>query len=313
MFDIHNKYAPDFKDIAHWINSDPLTIAGLKGKVVLIDFWTYSCINCVRTQPYINAWYDKYKDDGLVIVGIHAPEFEFEKRLENVQRAVLDEKIGYPVALDNSYGTWNAYDNHYWPAKYLVDQGGKIQFTHFGEGAYDETEREIQKLLQKSDDLVAVKGTIAAWQSDQTSETYLGYERGRNFLNQIEFRADVPVRYTLVSDTTNGTWSLGGIWTVGPAGSTTEENDCVLRIRFSAKEVYLVMDGPKNAAARLTLDGKAVTAGIGGGADVAAGGRVPFDGARLYKLIKLPVFTQNVALDVTLPKGVTVHAFTFGG
>jgi len=303
--------APEIKGITHWINSEPLTIAGLKGEVILIDFWTYSCINCIRTQPYLNAWYAKYKDKGLLIVGVHAPEFEFEKNIPNVERAVQDEKIEYPVAMDNDYATWNSFDNHYWPAKYLINQDGQIIYTHLGEGDYDEIEQKIQDLLGLSDKMVTVNGALQA-QAGQTPETYLGYERGRNFVNQTEFKADQPADYT-IHDVTDGDWSLGGTWTVGPMGSVSEIDGAVLRMGFSAKEVYLVMYGPKDSVATLKVNGKAVTPTINGGADVAAGGRVHFDGARLYKLIKMPTFTENATLDVVLPKGATVNAFTFGG
>lgn len=189
--------APEIKGITHWINSEPLTIAGLKGKVVLVDFWTYSCINCIRTQPYLNAWYAKYKDKGLEIIGVHTPEFEFEKNIPNVERAVKDEKITYPVAMDNNYATWNAFDNHYWPAKYLIDQNGQIVYTHFGEGDYDEIEQKVQALLGLNDKMVEVIGILQA-QAGQTAETYLGYERGHNFMNQAEFKADLLVNYTVM-------------------------------------------------------------------------------------------------------------------
>lgn len=304
--------APEIKGITHWINTKPLALAGLKGKVVLIDFWTYSCINCIRTQPYLNAWYQAYHDKGLEIIGVHTPEFEFEKNTPNVERAVQDEKIAYPVAMDNDYATWNAFDNHYWPAKYLIDQNGQIVYTHFGEGDYDEIERRIRELLQAGGDMAQVAGDQLRAQAGQTPETYLGYERGRNFINRSEFRPDVAADYTL-AEVDDGSWSLGGRWVVGPHDSLTRADGCVLRMGFSAKEVYLVMDGPEGAAATLQVNSKAVTPTINGGADVGAGGRVHFDGARLYRLIKLPVFTENATLDVTLPGGVTVNAFTFGG
>ena len=305
--------APEIKGITHWINSDPLTIAGLQGRVVLIDFWTYSCINCIRTQPYLNAWYDKYKTAGLVIIGVHTPEFEFEKQAANVERAVKDEKIQYPVALDSNYVTWNAFDNHYWPAKYLIDQNGQIVYTHFGEGEYDEMERRIRDLLQQSGGMAEVRGDLLQTQAGQTPETYLGYERGRNLMNQDDFKADAPADYSLAPTVDDGSWSLGGKWRVGPEGSTTLEDAATLRMGFSAKEVYLVMDGPKGMAATLRVNDKSVTPTINGGADVVAGGRVHLDGARMYRLVKMPVFTQDATLDVVLPKGVTVHAFTFGG
>ncbi len=159
--------APELKNIAAWINSDSQTVAGLKGKVVLIDFWTYSCINCQRTQPYLNAWYDKYKDDGFVILGVHAPEFAFEKVTENVEKAVVDASIKYPVALDNSFATWQAYENRFWPAKYLIDKDGQVRYTHFGEGDYAETEETIQALLKESGQTVSDKIEVTLAQEHQ--------------------------------------------------------------------------------------------------------------------------------------------------
>jgi cytochrome c biogenesis protein CcdA/thiol-disulfide isomerase/thioredoxin len=316
MFNVDPYQAPEITGIAEWVNSDPLTIAKLKGKVVLIDFWTYSCINCIRTQPYLNAWYDKYKGDDFVIIGVHAPEFAFEKMPANVRRAVQDEKILYPVALDNDYATWKSYENQYWPAKYLIDKDGKVRYTHFGEGAYDETEKNIQTLLKEGGHAVTNSiETPAALpvENGQTPETYLGYERGHNFSNAGQFAADKTVGYTLADDLSTDEWSLGGSWQIGAMDTVSKSDNAVLRIKFSAKEVYLVMDGPKDAAVSLTVDGKAITSSRNGGEDVAEGGRVHIDGPRLYKLVKLPVFTKDATLDITLPKGVTVNAFTFGG
>ncbi len=312
MFGIASAIRPEIRGITEWINSEPLTLQGLRGKVVLIDFWTFSCINCIRTQPYLNAWYDAYKGDGLVIIGVHAPEFEFEKKTDNVRRAVQDEKIAYPVALDNDYATWSAFDNHYWPAKYLINQEGAIVWTHFGEGAYDEAEHEIQKLLGKDTELAKNDTHGSAVRVGQTAETYLGYERGRNFANQSDFRADAQTRYTL-APVSEGSWSLGGAWTIGASGSTADEDGAVLRMGFSAKEVYLVMNGPAGAKATLKVNGKAATSTINGGEDVGPGGRIQLDRPRLYRLVKMPLFTENATLDVSLPKGVTVNAFTFGG
>ena len=205
VFNVTPYDAPELKNIAAWINSDPLTMAGLKGKVVLVDFWTYSCINCQRTQPYLNAWYEKYRDDGFVIVGVHAPEFAFEKVTKNVQTAVTDAEIKYPVALDNDFATWQAYKNRYWPAKYLIDKDGRVRYTHFGEGDYDKTEETIQALLKESGQNVTAalepsRGTGAVSRG-QTPETYLGYDRADRFANSGDFAADVPVTYSPVSYT----------------------------------------------------------------------------------------------------------------
>ncbi|MCA9324512.1 cytochrome c biogenesis protein DipZ [Candidatus Saccharibacteria bacterium] len=308
--------APELTGIVDWINTDPLTLQELRGKVVLIDFWTYSCINCQRTQPYLNKWYDRYHDKGFVIIGVHAPEFAFEKVKANVANAVKEEGIKYPVAMDNNFATWRAYENQYWPAKYLIDKDGQVRYTHFGEGAYDETEGIIQDLLKETGQ--SVNNTItrvdgAQQHVGQTPETYLGYQRGERFANESEFKADVSVNYHLAQQLTPQNWSLGGQWKLSAWQSTATGDGSVMRINFAAQEVYLVMDGPHDRPVTLSLNGKKVTASSNGGADVDSQGRVMLDGPRLYKLVKLPTFQTGQILDITVPKGASVNAFTFGG
>ena len=305
--------APELKDIAAWINSDPQTIEDLKGKVVLVDFWTYSCINCVRTQPYLNAWHDKYKDDGLVILGVHAPEFAFEKVTENVKDAVADANIKYPVALDNNFATWQAYENRFWPAKYLIDKDGQVRYTHFGEGDYAETEETIQALLKESGQTVSDKietnlssGTAVR---GQTPETYLGYERADRFANTTQFVADKPADFTLMDELKEHEWSLGGKWQINDESSQSLSDESKLRINFSAKEVYLVMSGPPGALVGVTVDGLRSP----GGADVNSQSQVKIDGARLYKIVNADNYMSKKQLTLTIPTGVTVNAFTFGG
>jgi cytochrome c biogenesis protein CcdA/thiol-disulfide isomerase/thioredoxin len=309
--------APELTHLAGWVNSEPVTLASLKGKVVLIDFWTYSCINCQRTQPYLNKWYDKYNKDGFVILGVHAPEFAFEKVLTNVQKGVKDAGIKYPVALDNDFATWQAYNNQYWPAKYLIDKDGQVRFTHFGEGEYDKTESAIQTLLKESGKNITSgidKDTSAsANQSGLSPETYLGFERGERLANIDEFKQGADVNYSLKSGLAQHQWSLGGNWNVGSKDTTCVATSCSLSYMFSAKEVYLVMNGPADQPVTLSLNGQKVTASASGGADVDAQGQVHLDGARLYKLISLPKFTKDQLLTITLPHGTTVNAFTFGG
>lgn len=305
--------APELKNIAAWINSEPQTIAGLKGKVVLVDFWTYSCINCMRTQPYLNAWHNKYKDDGLVILGVHAPEFAFEKVTENVQKAVIDANIKYPVALDNNFATWQAYNNRYWPAKYLIDKDGQVRYTHFGEGDYAETEETIQALLNESgqtiSDKIEANLSFAAAVRGQTPETYLGYKRAERFVNATQFVADKPVDYTLTEELNEHEWSLGGLWQINDESSQSQSDESKLRINFSAKEVYLVMSGPPGALIEASVDGLPSP----GGADVNNQSQVKIDGARLYKIVNADKYIANKQLTLTIPKGVTVNAFTFGG
>lgn len=309
--------APELTGTGEWFNSSPLKLADLRGKVVLVDFWTYSCINCIRTLPYLQAWYDAYKDDGFVIIGVHSPEFEFEKHAENVGRAITDYKLTYPVVQDNDLATWSAFANRYWPAHYLIDKDGRVRREHFGEGEYDQTEKAIRALLAEGGsgarNDMTVKGPVTVPVSrNQTPETYLGYERGRNFANTNEFAADQTADYTLMDNLDTNDWSLGGRWKIGPMGSVAEGEQNTLRLKFSAKEVYLVMDGPKDASVSLTVDGKAITKDRGGGADMGDAGRVHLDGARLYRLLNLAVFTENAVLDISIPKGVSVMAFTFG-
>lgn len=317
QFNVTAYDAPELQGIADWINTDPTTLQQLKGKVVLIDFWTYSCINCQRTQPYLNAWYDKYHDDGFEIIGVHAPEFAFEKVPENVRKAVKEDNIKYPVALDNDFKTWAAFNNQYWPAKYLIDKDGQIRYTHFGEGAYDETEEAIQVLLKETGQTVSEKieedTDITSSQVGQSPETYLGYSRGERFTNTAEFLADTPISYTLSKTSSEHQWSLGGEWQIGAMDTISTAGGSVLAFNFTAKEVYLVMDGPANMPVTLTLNGMPVTSVVNGGDDVDEKGKVFLDGARLYKLIRLPDFAKNQRLEITVPKGTTINAFTFGG
>lgn len=311
-FNVNAHDAPEFTDIKTWINSDPQTIARLKGKVVLIDFWTYSCINCQRTQPYLNAWHDKYKDDGLVIIGVHAPEFGFEKVPENVQKAVKEANIKYPVALDNNFSTWNAYHNQYWPAKYLIDKDGQIRYTHFGEGEYDETEETIQTLLKESgktitDDLEQTKETGESAYG-QTPETYLGYARAESFVNTDEYVINKPATYKLNSNLSRDEWSLGGRWQISSESSQSMADGTKLQLNFSAREVYLVMSGPPDALVDVRVAGLKKS----GGVDVNTANKVKLDGARLYKLVDAGEFVKNKQLTLTFPTGVTINAFTFG-
>jgi cytochrome c biogenesis protein CcdA/thiol-disulfide isomerase/thioredoxin len=317
QFNVTAYDAPELQGIADWINTSPLTLKQLRGKVVVIDFWTYSCINCQRTQPYLNSWYDKYHRDGLEIIGVHAPEFAFEKVPANVRKAVKDDNIKYPVALDNDFATWGAYKNQYWPAKYLIDKDGQIRYTHFGEGKYDETEKVIQTLLKESghsvDQAVTTVDPASPNHEGQTPETYLSYERGERFANANQFKADTTVHYTAAAQPGEHVWTIGGNWNVGAKQSVSTGDGSNLKIQFSAKDVYLVMSGPTDKPVTLTLNGEPVTPSAAGGEDVDDNGQVHLDGARLYKLIALPTFAQNQILDIHVPKGTTINAFTFGG
>lgn len=299
--------APELTGIVNWLNVDqPLTIADQRGKVVLIDFWTYTCINCIRTLPYLTTWQEKYADDGLVIIGVHTPEFEFEKSAENVQQAIEKHGIEYAVAQDNDYATWRAFENRFWPAKYLIDAQGHIRYVHFGEGAYEETEQAIQQLLKEAglmsdaDSDISASAVVPAGQAvrGQTAETYLGYLRARELVNQ-EYRPDQVVDYSLVPPFTD-TWSLDGPWRITEEHAISESDQSRLQLKFSAKEVYLVVEVDQPAEIGVKLNGEQQPP-------------VQVTQSQLYTVISSDEFLRNMILELDVPKGVRLFAFTFGG
>lgn len=298
--------APELEGIQQWINSDPLTLEQLRGKVTLIDFWTYSCINCVRTQPYLNAWYDNYRDQGLQIIGVHAPEFAFEKEPANVARAVREAGIRYPVALDNDFATWRAYGNQYWPAKYLIDQEGKVRYTHFGEGAYDETEKNIRELLNSTGPMAQASSDDHA-ASHQSPETYLGAKRARGYRGSPALKqgsADYQPQGSLSSDE----WTLSGRWTVDGESITSEADGATLTYRFDGRELYLVMGGQNGSTVKVRVNGEERDLGPD-----ASEGTAEASEHRLYRLVSLPKADTGTIVELTFSKGVTANAFTFGG
>jgi len=231
--------APDFISGGEWFNSNPLTISSLKGKVVLVDFWTYTCINCQRTLPYLKDWYEKYKDDGLVIVGVHTPEFEFEKNAENVGEAIKDFELKYPIVQDNNYATWNAYSNRYWPAKYLVDKDGFIRYFHFGEGDYDLTEKAIQDLLGDAATDQSIDNSGYEIES-KTPELYLGYSRLQYLSSPEEIQKDKSALYSSPQTQEESTFSYQGAWIIGEEYAMPEKGSKLI-LNFDAKNVFLVM------------------------------------------------------------------------
>jgi len=318
---------PDLSGAVTWLNSPPLTAEALKGKVVLVDFWTYSCINCLRTVPYVRAWAEKYKDQGLVVIGVHAPEFAFEKDVDNVKKAVGDLKITYPVAIDNNYAIWRSFNNNYWPAHYFIDAQGQIRYHHFGEGDTDESERVIQQLLSEaghktaSNDLVDVKATGAEAAADmmdvQSPETYVGYARAENYVSGAMAQDQAKTYKT--GATRLNEWGLDGNWTVGGEQATLNEKDGGITYRFHARDLHLVL-GPgadgKPVRFKVTIDGAAP--GASHGSDIDENGDGTVTGQRLYQLVR-----QNLdhgAGDVAdrtfeirfLDPGVQAYAFTFG-
>ena len=315
--------APSFAGATEWLNSPPLTADGLKGKVVLVDFWTYSCINCLRTIPYVRAWAEKYKDQGLVVIGVHTPEFAFEQKVANVKRAIADLHISYPVAIDNEYSIWRAFDNQYWPAHYFIDAQGRVRYHHFGEGDYDHSERVIQLLLEEagqsnvSTGLVAVSASGAEAASDdrnvKSPETYIGYRRSENFASPGGMANDVSRVYAVGMPRLNE-WSLSGDWTIGGEHATLNAKDGAILYRFHARDVHLVL-GPALGAPpirfRVTIDGAAP--GESHGADVDAAGNGTVNEQRLYQLVRQTGAITDRTFEIRfLDPGVQAFAFTFG-
>ncbi len=292
-----------------WINSPPLTAADLKGKVVLVDFWTYSCVNCIRTFPYLKAWYAKYKDRGLVIIGVHTPEFAFERDTANVSQAAAQFGLAYPIVQDNDYKIWNAFHNSYWPAHYLFDRMGALRYEHFGEGEYDRTESEIRKLLgEKSGPLAAnsIAPTLPTT-ADLTPETYLGYDRAARFANPGTGAHDKAVDYALPGSLSRGQWAIGGRWTQG-GQALTAAGPGTIELSFHAKHVYLVLGpvvGSPPPVLTVTVNGRPTNT-----ADVK-NGKLQIGEYRLYTL-----FDGSAPIDGTVkietPGPVAAYAFTFG-
>lgn len=305
--------APEFVGIQNWLNTEPMTMAGLRGKVVLVDFWTYSCINCVRTLPYVTAWDRKYRDKGLVIVGVHAPEFAFEKKLGNVSDAVKAHNIAYPVALDNDLATWGAFANRYWPAHYLINKAGQIVYTHFGEGNYDITEHNIRTLLGLSDDERAEAAPAEAGSAlkGQSPETYLGYARAENFSSNEAKTPDKTATYSFPEFLLLNHWALAGEWAVAAQHVTAAAAGAKLRYNFIAGRVFLVLgtaDG-KPVKVSLKLNGQALRDGAG--KDVKDG-VLTVSGETLYELVNQGG-AKNGILELTAESaGLQAYAFTFG-
>jgi cytochrome c biogenesis protein CcdA/thiol-disulfide isomerase/thioredoxin len=314
----------DFSGATAWINSPPLTAAALKGKVVLVDFWTYSCINCLRTLPYIKAWNEKYKDSGLVIIGVHTPEFPFEKDESNVRKAVKDLGVTYPVAMDNDYRIWRSFNNEYWPAHYFLDATGKVRFHHFGEGGYEESENWIRSLLEEANHKqlpgsatqVAASGAEAAADSGdvQSPETYIGYHRAENFASPGGFNQNEPQAYDAPSNLKLNQWALAGKWMDERQIATSLAPASAIVYRFHARDLHLVLGPSKTGKPirfRVTLDGKAPGADHGADTDADGFGTVTED--RLYQLIRQQGAIQDRTFRIEfLVPGVQAYSFTFG-
>lgn len=315
--------APALDGATQWLNSPPLTTEGLKGKVVLVDFWTYSCINCLRAIPYVRAWAEKYRGHGLVVIGVHAPEFAFERNVDNVRAAIATLKINYPVAVDNEYMIWRAFENEYWPAHYFIDAAGKIRHHHFGEGNYEESEQVIQQLLMEAGNkdvpkgIVAVNATgaeAASTRGDVNSpETYVGYNRIDRFVSPGGVVQDKDFSYAAGAPGLNE-WSLAGNWTIGAERAMLNEAGGSIVYRFHARDLHLVLgpnpDGEK-VRFRVTIDGKPPAESHGVDVDVDGNGVVT--GQRLYQLIRSKGDVADHTFEIRfLDAGANAYAFTFG-
>jgi thiol-disulfide isomerase/thioredoxin len=282
-----------------WLNSEPLTAEALYGRVVLVDFWTYSCVNWLRTLPYVRAWGERYAGRGFVVVGVHAPEFGFEHELGNVRRAVAELGVAYPVVIDNEFAIWRAFRNHYWPAVYLVDQDGQVGFRHFGEEAYAETERAIQQLLGAGQELVDVDASgltaPADWDALNSPETYVGSARGER---RVESR-----------DLALNDWTLGGAWNVGEESAVLGEPGGTIAYRFQGRDLNLVLGG--EAGFTVTIDGE--PPGADHGLDTDEAGRGEVTAPRLYQLVRARPPARPRTVEITFAAaGVAVYVFTFG-
>jgi thiol-disulfide isomerase/thioredoxin len=288
-------HMPPFTGAAEWLGSEPLSPEGLRGKVVLVDFWTLTCINWLRTEPYIRAWSRAYRDDGLVVIGVHTPEFSFEHDVDLIRKAIAERDIDYPVAVDSDYAIWSAFDNHYWPAEYFVDREGIIRDTHFGEGRYEQSERRIQELLGVERELVDIEGVgveaEADWDHLGTPETYLGSLRG-------DFSDD---------------WSLKGDWASEREAVVLTRPGGSISFRFHARDAHLVMSAGQSGPIpfRVTLDGEPLGASHGVHTDEDGNG-VLGDGM-MYQLVRQAGEVQGRTLEITFQEpGAEAYCFTFG-
>jgi thiol-disulfide isomerase/thioredoxin len=297
-------HIPSLGGATGWLNSEPLDPAGLRGRVVLVNFWTLTCINWLRQEPYVRAWSQAYRGDGLVVIGVHTPEFSFEHDIEGVRRATEERAIDYPVAQDNDYEVWSAFDNRYWPALYFVDSDGIIRDQHFGEGRYEESERVIQRLLGVEREVVSVEGdgveAEADWDHLLTPETYLGYGRGER-----------PAPAGSAPDVNQ--WALAGEWTIGRESVSADQAGGSIAYRFHARDAHLVLSpgARERIPFRVLLDGEAP--GPSHGVDVDEAGNGLLGTGRLYQLAREQGEVRDRTLEITfLEPGAEAYAFTFG-
>jgi thiol-disulfide isomerase/thioredoxin len=310
-------HMPSLGAATEWINSEPFGPAELRGHVVLVDFWTLSCINWLRTQPYVRAWSETYRTDGLVVIGVHTPEFSFEHELDRVRQAAQARGIHYPVAVDNNYEIWSAFGNHYWPALYFVDVDGVIRGHHFGEGRYEQSERLIQRLLSVDRGLVSIDGlgveAEADWAHLSSPETYLGYGRSEHFASPEKIAIDARLVYGFPKSLARNHWALAGEWTVGPENIALDRGGGMIAYRFLARDAHLVLSrrSPEPIPFRVLLD--AEIPGRSHGVDVDEGGNGVLREGRLYQLVRQRGAVLERALEITfLEQGAEAYVFIFG-
>jgi thiol-disulfide isomerase/thioredoxin len=309
-------HMPPFTGAAEWLNSEPLDFAELRGSVVVVNFWTLTCINWLRQEPHVRAWSQTYRDDGLVVIGVHTPEFSFEHEIDRIRLAIKERKIDYPVAVDNYYRIWGAFDNHYWPALYFIDAEGIIREHHFGEGRYGQSEHIIQRLLGVQRELVSVEGlgveAAADWDHLQTPETYLGYGRSERFAPGDSATLEANA-YQLPKRLRVNHWALAGEWTIGSENVVLDQAGGSIAFRFHARDAHLVLCAGARAPIpfRVLLDGEAP--GLSAGVDVDEDGTGVLRDGRLYQLIRQHDTVHEQTLEITfLERGAEAYVFTFG-
>jgi thiol-disulfide isomerase/thioredoxin len=310
-------HMPSLGGATGWLNSEPLGPADLRGHVVLVNFWTLTCINWLRTEPYVRAWSQAYRDDGLIVIGVHTPEFSFEHEIDGVRQALTARGIDYPVAVDNDYEIWSAFDNHYWPALYFVDTDGIIRDDHFGEGRYEQSERVIQQLLGVEREPVSVAAlgieAEADWEHLRTRETYLGYRRGEYFASPDVAGYDERRAYEFPGYLHFNSWALAGDWTVGPEKVVLDRAGGSIAYRFQARDAHLVLSAGAREPIpfRVLLDEEAP--GPSHGVDVDEDGNGLLGDGRLYQLVREDGTVRERTLEITfLDPGAEAYAFTFG-
>ena len=315
LYNVTPFQAPDFTGIQGWINSKPLTMAQLKGKVVLVDFWTYTCINCIRSLPYVQGWYSNYQKDGLVVVGVEAPEFSYEKIPSNVAAAVKQDGLTYPIAIDGNLDTWNAYQNQYWPADYLIDRNGNVVREDFGEGEYNVTEQAIRGLLaqssktQLSNKLVAPDSVTVPISSSQTPETYLGTDRADSYEGSPQLGSNPDQTYQFTQSLDQNNWSLSGEWIESGSNITAGKN-AKIEINVAAKNVYVVGGASKPTAITVTYHGQPISQTGDAGADVHDS-QFTMQLSNIYRIASFKQFTTGI-IELDVPSGVSLNTFTFG-